>query len=119
MDTATKRGRYTVVTTANGTATHGTDVTAKDYLSYTTSDTTATHAKTGYTLQPESTGYQADGTLADVGGQVVYTYLANTEKIAVVYVDQDKNNVILKQIPPQWELWHTHELYDSAGHCGV
>lgn len=94
-----KAGTLYVVTTANGTATHGTDVTAKDYLSYTTSDTTAGHAKTGYTLQPESTGYQADGTLADVGGQVVYTYLANTEKIAVVYVDQDKNNVILNQIP--------------------
>ncbi|KLD58326.1 hypothetical protein WP50_27045, partial [Lactiplantibacillus plantarum] len=78
---------------------HGTDVTAKGYLSYTTSDTTAAHAKTGYTLQPESTGYQADGTLADIGGQVVYTYLANTEKIAVVYVDQDKNNVILYQVP--------------------
>lgn len=108
-----KAGTLHVVTTANGTATHGTDVTAKGYLSYTTSDTTATHAKTGYTLQPESTGYQADGTLADVGGQVVYTYLANTEKIAVVYVDQDKNNVILKQIPLSGSFG-THTNYTTA-----
>ena len=108
-----KAGTLHVVTTANGTATHGTDVTAKDYLSYTTSDTTATHAKTGYTLQPESTGYQADGTLADIGGQVVYTYLANTEKIAVVYVDQDKNNVILYQVPLSGSFG-THTNYTTV-----
>lgn len=92
-------GTFKLTSTISGTVTHGVNINATDYLNYTTSDTAAAHNKIGYTLQPGSTGYQADGTLTDVGGQVVYTYLANTEKITVVYVDQDQNNATLKRVP--------------------
>ncbi|MBU7460902.1 MULTISPECIES: mucin-binding protein [Lactiplantibacillus] len=76
-------GQTHVVATDTGRATHGTDVTAADYLNY----TTVGQPKTGYTLKSDNTGIAANGTLSDEGGTVVYVYLANTEKATVTYVD--------------------------------
>lgn len=55
---------YHLATTATGTVTHGTDRTAADYLTYSTTGA----AKTGYTLVSDDTGYAPNGTLSDVGG---------------------------------------------------
>ena len=76
-------GQTHVVATDTGRATHGTDVTAADYLNY----TTVGQLKTGYTLKSDNTGIAANGTLSDEGGTVVYVYLANTETATVMYVD--------------------------------
>nr|WP_260197307.1 KxYKxGKxW signal peptide domain-containing protein [Lactiplantibacillus pentosus] len=76
-------GQTHVVETDTGRATHGTDVTATDYLNY----TTVGQPKTGYTLKSDNTGIAANGTLTDEGGTVVYVYLANTETATVTYVD--------------------------------
>ncbi|MGU9558323.1 mucus-binding protein [Lactobacillus pentosus] len=76
-------GQTHVVATDTGRATHGTDVTAANYLNY----TTVGKPKTGYTLKSDNTGIAANGTLSDEGGTVVYVYLANTETATVTYVD--------------------------------
>ncbi|MBU7529157.1 mucin-binding protein [Lactiplantibacillus pentosus] len=76
-------GQTHVVATDTGRATHGTDVTAANYLNY----TTVGQPKTGYTLTSDNTGIAANGTLSDEGGTVVYVYLANMEKATVTYVD--------------------------------
>ena len=76
-------GQTHVVATDTGRATHGTDVTAANYLNY----TTVGQPKTGYTLTSDNTGIAANGTLSDEGGTVLYVYLANMEKATVTYVD--------------------------------
>ncbi|WP_047999440.1 mucin-binding protein [Lactiplantibacillus herbarum] len=77
-------GKLHTASTNSTTASHGTDATASDYLSY----TSAPQAKTGYSLVSNNSDLAANGTLAGVGGNVVYTYQANTEKATVTYVDQ-------------------------------
>ncbi|VDG19899.1 mucus-binding protein [Lactobacillus plantarum] [Lactiplantibacillus mudanjiangensis] len=77
-------GTTQVDSTVMGTATHGSDATAADYLTY----TTVASPKTGYTLLSDDTGLAPNGTLTGVGGTVQYIYLANTETATVTYVDQ-------------------------------
>lgn len=78
---------YHLATTATGTVTHGTDRTAADYLTYSTTGA----AKTGYTLVSDDTGYAPNGTLSDVGGQVVYIYQQNKETATVTFMDTTTN----------------------------
>ncbi|AUI77624.1 mucus-binding protein [Lactiplantibacillus pentosus] len=83
-------GTYHLATTATGTVTHGTDRTdrtAADYLTYSTTGA----AKTGYTLVSDDTGYAPNGTLSDVGGQVVYIYQQNKETATVTFMDTTTN----------------------------
>uniref|UniRef100_UPI003988CD80 mucin-binding protein n=1 Tax=Levilactobacillus brevis TaxID=1580 RepID=UPI003988CD80 len=82
-------GETQVDATETGTATHATDATAADYLTYTTVD----KPKTGYALAP-NTGLAYNGTLTDQGGTVTYLYLAKTETAIVTYFDQTDNKVI-------------------------
>ncbi|MDA0411109.1 MBG domain-containing protein, partial [Levilactobacillus brevis] len=82
-------GQTQVDATETGTATHATDATATDYLTYTTVD----KPKTGYVLVP-NTGLAYNGTLTDQGGTVTYLYLAKTETAIVTYFDQTDNKVI-------------------------
>lgn len=80
-------GTYHLATTTTGTVTHGTDRTAADYLTYSTTGA----AKTGYTLVSDDTGYAPNGTLSDVGGQVVYIYQQNKETATVTFMDTTTN----------------------------
>ncbi|MGZ9647357.1 mucin-binding protein [Lactiplantibacillus pentosus] len=80
-------GTYHLATTATGTVTHGTDRTATDYLTYSTTGA----AKTGYTLVSDDTGYAPNGMLSDVGGQVVYIYQQNKETATVTFMDTTTN----------------------------
>ncbi|MEY2382653.1 mucin-binding protein [Lactiplantibacillus pentosus] len=80
-------GTYHLATMATGTVTHGTDRTATDYLTYSTTGA----AKTGYTLVSDDTGYDPNGTLGDVGGQVVYIYQQNKETATVTFMDTTTN----------------------------
>ncbi|MGO1971138.1 MAG: mucin-binding protein [Levilactobacillus brevis] len=82
-------GETQVDATETGTATHATDATATDYLTY----TTAAKPKTGYALAP-NTGLAYNGTLTDLGGTVTYRYLAKTETATVTYFDQTDNKII-------------------------
>ncbi|MBU7480809.1 mucin-binding protein [Lactiplantibacillus pentosus] len=80
-------GTYHLATMATGTVTHGTDRTVTDYLTYSTTGA----AKTGYTLVSDDTGYDPNGTLGDVGGQVVYIYQQNKETATVTFMDTTTN----------------------------
>ena len=82
-------GQTQVDATETGTATHATDATTTDYLTYTTVD----KPKTGYALAP-NTGLAYNGTLTDQGGTVTYLYLAKTETATVTYFDQTDNKII-------------------------
>ncbi|MBS1006689.1 KxYKxGKxW signal peptide domain-containing protein [Levilactobacillus brevis] len=82
-------GQTQVDATETGTATHATDATATDYLTYTAVD----KPKTGYALAP-NTGLAYNGTLTDQGGTVTYLYLAKTETATVTYFDQTDNKII-------------------------
>ncbi len=82
-------GQTQVDATETGTATHATDATATDYLTYTTID----KPKTGDALAP-NTGLAYNGTLTDQGGTVTYLYLAKTETAIVTYFDQTDNKII-------------------------
>ncbi|WP_180932623.1 mucin-binding protein [Levilactobacillus brevis] len=82
-------GETQVDATETGTATHATDATAADYLTY----TTAAKPKTGYALAP-NTGLAYNGTLTDQGGTVTYLYLAKNATAIVTYFDQTDNKVI-------------------------
>ncbi|MGV0167535.1 mucin-binding protein [Furfurilactobacillus sp. WILCCON 0119] len=76
-------GTTVVDSTATGTASHGTDASAADYLNY----TTTAQPKVGYTLVSDNTGLPASGQLTGEGGTVVYVYQANKETATVKYVD--------------------------------
>ena len=82
-------GETQVDATETGTATHATDATATDYLTY----TTAAKPKTGYALAP-NTGLAYNGTLTDQGGTVTYLYLAKNATATVTYIDTTTGSVL-------------------------
>ncbi len=82
-------GETQVDATETGTATHATDATATDYLTYTTVD----KPKTGYALAP-NTGLAYNGTLTDQGGTVTYLYLAKNATATVTYIDTTTGSVL-------------------------
>ncbi|WP_087716615.1 mucin-binding protein [Levilactobacillus brevis] len=82
-------GETQVDATETGTATHATDATAADYLTY----TTAAKPKTGYALAP-NTGLAYNGTLTDQGGTVTYLYLAKNATATVTYIDTTTGSVL-------------------------
>ncbi|MGX6422914.1 mucin-binding protein [Levilactobacillus brevis] len=100
-------GQTQVDATETGTATHATDATATDYLTYTTVD----KPKTGYALAP-NTGLAYNGTLTDQGGTVTYRYLAKTETAIVTYFDQTDNKVIKTE--PLQGAYGTTDAYRTA-----
>nr|WP_251947200.1 KxYKxGKxW signal peptide domain-containing protein [Levilactobacillus brevis] len=100
-------GQTQVDATETGTATHATDATATDYLTY----TTAAKPKTGYALAP-NTGLAYNGTLTDQGGTVTYRYLAKTETAIVTYFDQTDNKVIKTE--PLQGAYGTTDAYRTA-----
>ncbi|AYE60239.1 mucus-binding protein [Lactiplantibacillus plantarum] len=100
-------GETQVDASETGTATHATDATATDYLTY----TTAAKPKTGYALAP-NTGLAYNGTLTDQGGTVTYRYLAKTETAIVTYFDQTDNNVIKTE--PLQGAYGTTDAYRTA-----
>ena len=101
-------GKTQVDSTATGTATHGSDATATDYLTY----STAEKPKTGYTLVSDDTGVAPNGTLANSGGTVTYIYLANTETATVAYVDQTTGATIKTE--PLQGAYGTTDTYTTA-----
>ncbi|ETY73974.1 mucus-binding protein [Lactiplantibacillus fabifermentans T30PCM01] len=101
-------GQLVTVATATGTASHDTDATASDYLSYTTTPL----PKTGYTLASDNTGLAANGTLSGTGGVVKYVYLANTEKATVTYFDETTQQT-LKTIALSGQ-YGTTDAYNAA-----
>ncbi|MEQ6363607.1 mucin-binding protein [Lactiplantibacillus plantarum] len=100
-------GETQVDASETGTATHATDATATDYLTY----TTAAKPKTGYVLAP-NTGLAYNGTLTDQGGTVTYRYLAKTETAIVAYFDQTDNKVIKTE--PLQGAYGTTDAYRTA-----
>ncbi|MDE4476219.1 mucus-binding protein [Lactiplantibacillus plantarum] len=100
-------GETQVDASETGTATHATDATATDYLTY----TTAAKPKTGYVLAP-NTGLAYNGTLTDQGGTVTYRYLAKTETAIVTYFDQTDNKVIKTE--PLQGAYGTTDAYRTA-----
>ncbi|MBE1725214.1 KxYKxGKxW signal peptide domain-containing protein [Lactobacillus plantarum] len=100
-------GETQVDASETGTATHATDATATDYLTY----TTAAKPKTGYALAP-NTGLAYNGTLTDQGGTVTYRYLAKTETAIVTYFDQTDNKVI--KTDPLQGAYGTTDAYRTA-----
>ncbi|WP_270694816.1 mucin-binding protein [Levilactobacillus brevis] len=82
-------GETQVDATETGTATHATDATATDYLTY----TTAAKPRTGYVLVP-NTGLAYNGTLTDQGGTVTYLYLAKNATATVTYIDATTGSVL-------------------------
>ncbi|WGF85941.1 mucin-binding protein [Lactiplantibacillus plantarum] len=100
-------GETQVDASETGTATHATDATATDYLTY----TTAAKPKTGYALAP-NTGLAYNGTLTDQGGTVTYRYLAKTETAIVTYFDQTDNKVIKTE--PLQGAYGTTDAYRTA-----
>ncbi|AGE39175.1 mucin-binding protein [Lactiplantibacillus plantarum] len=100
-------GETQVDASETGTATHATDATATDYLTY----TTAAKPKTGYVLAP-NTGLAYNGTLTDQGGTVTYRYLAKTETAIVTYFDQTDNKVIKTE--PLQGAYGTMDAYRTA-----
>ena len=82
-------GETQVDASETGTATHATDATATDYLTY----TTAAKPKTGYALAP-NTGLAYNGTLTDQGGTVTYLYLAKNATATVTYIDTTTGSVL-------------------------
>ncbi len=100
-------GETQVDASETGTATHATDATATDYLTY----TTAAKPKTGYVLVP-NTGLAYNGTLTDQGGTVTYRYLAKTETAIVTYFDQTDNKVIKTE--PLQGAYGTTDAYRTA-----
>ncbi|MCG0586624.1 Mucus-binding protein, LPXTG-motif cell wall anchor [Lactiplantibacillus plantarum] len=100
-------GETQVDASETGTATHATDATATDYLTY----TTAAKPKTGYVLAP-NTGLAYNGTLNDQGGTVTYRYLAKTETAIVTYFDQTDNKVIKTE--PLQGAYGTTDAYRTA-----
>ena len=100
-------GETQVDASETGTATHATDTTATDYLTY----TTAAKPKTGYALAP-NTGLAYNGTLTDQGGTVTYRYLAKTETAIVTYFDQTDNKVI--KTDPLHGAYGTTDAYRTA-----
>ena len=100
-------GETQVDASETGTATHATDATATDYLTY----TTAAKPKTGYALAP-NTGLAYNGTLTDQGGTVTYRYLAKTETAIVTYFDQTDNKVI--KTDPLHGAYGTTDAYRTA-----
>ncbi|WEE37301.1 mucin-binding protein [Lactiplantibacillus paraplantarum] len=101
-------GKTQVDSTETGTATHGSDATATDYLTY----STAEKPKTGYTLVSDDTGVAPNGTLANSGGTVTYIYLANTETATVAYVDQTTGATI--KTDPLQGAYGTTDAYTTA-----
>ncbi|MCU4683625.1 mucin-binding protein [Lactiplantibacillus paraplantarum] len=101
-------GKTQVDSTATGTATHGSDAMATDYLTY----STAEKPKTGYTLVSDDTGVAPNGTLANSGGTVTYIYLANTETATVAYVDQTTGATIKTE--PLQGAYGTTDTYTTA-----
>ena len=101
-------GKTQVDSTATGTATHGSDATATDYLTY----STAEKPKTGYTLVSDDTGVAPNGTLANSGGTVTYIYLANTETATVAYVDQTTGATI--KTDPLQGAYGTTDTYTTT-----
>ena len=101
------KGENQVDASETGTATHATDATATDYLTY----TTAAKPKTGYVLAP-NTGLAYNGTLTDQGGTVTYRYLAKTETAIVTYFDQTDNKVIKTE--PLQGAYGTTDAYRTA-----
>ncbi|UQB60012.1 KxYKxGKxW signal peptide domain-containing protein [Lactiplantibacillus plantarum] len=100
-------GETQVDASETGTATHATDATATDYLTY----TTAAKPKTGYVLAP-NTGLAYNGTLTDQGGTVTYRYLVKTETAIVTYFDQTDNKVIKTE--PLQGAYGTTDAYRTA-----
>ena len=100
-------GETQVDASETGTATHATDATATDYLTY----TTAAKPKTGYALAP-NTGLAYNGTLTDQGGTVTYRYLTKTETAIVTYFDQTDNKVI--KTDPLQGAYGTTDAYRTA-----
>ncbi|MHC9443594.1 mucin-binding protein [Lactiplantibacillus plantarum] len=100
-------GETQVDASETGTATHATDATATDYLTY----TTAAKPKTGYALAP-NTGLAYNGTLTDQGGTVTYRYLVKTETAIVTYFDQTDNKVIKTE--PLQGAYGTTDAYRTA-----
>ncbi|TPV65434.1 mucin-binding protein [Lactiplantibacillus plantarum] len=100
-------GETQVDASETGTATHATDATATDYLTY----TTAAKPKTGYVVAP-NTGLAYNGTLTDQGGTVTYRYLAKTETAIVTYFDQTDNKVIKTE--PLQGAYGTTDAYRTA-----
>ena len=100
-------GETQVDASETGTATHATDATATDYLTY----TTAAKPKTGYVLAP-NTGLAYNGTLTNQGGTVTYRYLAKTETAIVAYFDQTDNKVIKTE--PLQGAYGTTDAYRTA-----
>ncbi|KZT80998.1 mucin-binding protein [Lactiplantibacillus plantarum] len=100
-------GETQVDASETGTATHATDATATDYLTY----TTAAKPKTGYVLAP-NTGLAYNGTVTDQGGTVTYRYLAKTETAIVTYFDQTDNKVIKTE--PLQGAYGTTDAYRTA-----
>ncbi|WP_338730507.1 mucin-binding protein [Lactiplantibacillus plantarum] len=100
-------GETQVDASETGTATHATDATATDYLTY----TTAAKPKTGYVLAP-NTGLAYNGTLTNQGGTVTYRYLAKTETAIVTYFDQTDNKVIKTE--PLQGAYGTTDAYRTA-----